>query len=281
MLIIFRRLHPKNIFIVLDKIDEEEPSFNLSRNESNRRVFWTLACVCLCLLMIHYLKYFSTFKTALSYLSSFLSEDKYFLQQKLQSYDVLRLASYIWWTLWHVIGYLVIPFVFIRFIMKTSFINMGWRFEDTKKHTTSYLLLLSPILFFIFIASFGKDFIDHYPFYTLAGRSWFDLITWEILYLTQFICLEFFFRGFMLNALRPAIGANAVWVMCVPYMMIHLPKLWPEAFGAIMFGLFLGILAIRSRSIWGGFFVHAGIAISMDATSLIKQGAIPNLILPW
>jgi membrane protease YdiL (CAAX protease family) len=102
-----------------------------------------------------------------------------------------------------------------------------------------------------------------------------DFLGWEFLYLTQFVCLEFFFRGFVLNALRPAIGANAVWVMCVPYLMIHFPKLWLEATGAILFGLFLGILALRSRSIWGGVFVHAGVAVTMDVAALIKKQALP------
>jgi len=90
--------------------------------------------------------------------------------------------------------------------------------------------------------SLGKDFVK---------------LAWGFLYLVQFVCLEFFFRGFMLNALRPALGANAVFVMCVPYTMIHFPKLWPEAAGAMAFGLFLGLLALRSRSIWGGVAVHA------------------------
>ena len=40
--------------------------------------------------------------------------------------------------------------------------------------------------------------------------------------------------------------------MIVPYLMIHFAKPWLEASGAILFGLLLGVLALRSRSIWGG-----------------------------
>jgi membrane protease YdiL (CAAX protease family) len=129
--------------------------------------------------------------------------------------------------------------------------------------------------------SLGEDFVAHYPFYSLAGRSWIDLVLWELLYLSQFVFLEFFFRGFMLNALRPAIGANAIWIMCVPYMMIHLPKLWLEASGAILFGLFLGILALRSRSIWGGVLVHAGVALSMDIAALWRKQNLPDTWWPF
>ncbi|SMF43954.1 hypothetical protein SAMN02745866_02812 [Alteromonadaceae bacterium Bs31] len=269
-------LDPRNIFVALDSIDQQAPSYTLNRHDTLRRIFWTLACVCVCLLMIHYLKYNTSFKAALVMLANWQGKQQHHYLLALQRSDYAQLLSYVWWTFWHVIGYVVIPFFVIRYKFKTSFASMGWQFNDTHKHCLGYVLLLSPILFFIFLVSFREDFLQHYPFYKQAGRSWFDFLVWEALYLTQFVCLEFFFRGFIINALRPAIGANAVWVMCVPYLMIHFPKLWLEASGAILFGLFLGILALRSRSIWGGFFVHAGVALGMDITSLIRQGSIPT-----
>jgi len=268
--------HPKHIFIALDKIDNEAPSHILGRKDSMRRVFWTLATVSVCLLLIHYLKNSYALVVMLRGISVLTGEDVNHLHLKLRTSDFAQLISYGWWTGWHIVGYLLIPYIVNKFLIKESFVDMGWRFNDTGKHWRAYIALISPILFFIFLVSFREDFLNHYPFYKLAHRSWFDFIAWEVLYLTQFICLEFFFRGFFLNALRPALGANAIWVMCVPYLMIHFPKLWPEATGAILFGLFLGILALQSRSIWGGFMVHAGIAITMDLASMFKQGKIPT-----
>ena len=43
----------------------------------------------------------------------------------------------------------------------------------------------------------------------------------------------------------------------------------------ILFGLFLGILALRSRSIWGGAAVHMTVALSMDMLSLMQRGRLP------
>ena len=80
---------------------------------------------------------------------------------------------------------------------------------------------------------------------------------------------------FSLASLRTK-GANAVFVMCVPYLMIHFAKPWPEATGAILFGLFLGILALRSRSIWGGAAVHMSVALSMDMLALMQRGHLPT-----
>ncbi len=275
------RLNPRLIFTSLDVIDAEPESYSLSRKDATRRVFWVLACVSSCLLLIHYMKYFSSMQATLALISSWQGESSSYWLNKLRDSGFLRLLSYAWWTGWHIVGYVIIPFIIIKKVIKTSFVDMGWRWNDTSKHWRGYALLLSPILIFIFLVSFRADFLQHYPFYKDAHRSWFDLITWEVLYLTQFVCLEFFFRGFFLNALRPAVGANAIWIMCVPYLMIHFPKLWMEATGAILFGLFLGLLALRSRSIWGGFLVHAGVAVTMDIASLLRQDKIPSVFWPF
>ena len=280
MINVIKVIHPRNILIALDQIDDEQPSYSLTRKQALRRVFSILACVSVCLLLIHYMKLSSSFRITLTLLSNLISQQDIYLENYLRSTKFFSLIGYAWWTLWHVIGYLVIPYFVIKYIMREPMLNMGWKLADTKKHWAGYVLLISPILFFIFLVSFRGDFLNHYPFYKMASRSWLDLIAWECLYLIQFLTLEFFFRGFILNGLRPALGANAIWIMCVPYLMIHLPKLWLEATGAILFGLFLGILAIKSRSIWGGFLVHAGIAITMDVTSLAKQGIFPTKFLP-
>jgi membrane protease YdiL (CAAX protease family) len=120
----------------------------------------------------------------------------------------------------------------------------------------------------VIIASLSDSFRETYPFYRMANRSHFDLWSWELLYVVQFISLEFFFRGFLLQALRRVMGANAIFVMMIPYCMIHYGKPAPETFGAIGAGLVLGTLAMRTRSIWGGVLIHCGVAITMDVLAL-------------
>ena len=68
--------------------------------------------------------------------------------------------------------------------------------------------------------------------------------------------------------LRRALGANAIFVMIVPYCMIHYGKPMPETLGAIGAGLILGTLAMRTRSIWGGVLIHVGVAMTMDVLAL-------------
>lgn len=275
------KLSPKQILVVLNEIDTAAPSYSASREESLRKVTIVMMTVGLCLLLIHYMKYSSTMMATLQMASSWLGEQPHYLKRQIQASGFAHLISYAWWTSWHIVGYLLIPAIIIKWLLKEKVVGFGWRWNETHQHWAGYALLITPILFFIFLVSFRDDFLNHYPFYKQAGRSWFDLISWEVLYLIQFITLEFFFRGFFVQALRPSMGANAIWVMCIPYLMIHFPKLWPEAFGALLFGLFLGILALRSRSIWGGFLVHAGIAITMDIASLVRQDKLPTVWWPF
>lgn len=278
---VLMHLHPRQVLQTLDEIDAAPQSYTMDRPQALRRIALTLACVSVCLLFLHYAKFSDNLLSLLELLAKAqqLDPQTYFYQ--LQNSGWIDLACYVWWTGCHLIAFILIPFAVIKWGMKESIANLGWQWNQVSEHWRGYLMLLSPILFFVFLVSQGQDFVNHYPFYRQAGRSWLDLLSWEFLYLCQFIFLEFFFRGFMLNALRPALGANAIWVMCVPYMMIHLPKLWLEATGAILFGLFLGILALRSRSIWGGVMVHAGVAVSMDIAALIKKQGLPTHFWPF
>ncbi len=274
-------VHPRRLFTVLDEIDRGAPSWTLSRPQALRRVFYTLALASVCLLALHYAKFASSFLLTLSWLAQLqgLAADTHV--RALQQSQWYHLLLYAWWTGCHLVIFVLMPWLMIRLVFRQRMQDFGWRWNDTHRHWRGYLLLLSPILVLIALVTvFREDFVDHYPFYRLAERSWLDLLAWELLYIGQFIFLEFFFRGFMVNALRPAVGANAVWIMVVPYMMIHLPKPWLEATGAILFGLFLGILALRSRSIWGGVAVHVGVAVCMDLASLWYTGRLPGQWLP-
>lgn len=275
------QLHPKHILTALDQIDSQAPSYSMPKPQALRRVFAVLACVSVCLLFIHYAKFSDNLQNILQWCASGQNLPANYYIEQLARAGVWELCSYVWWTSVQVIGYVLVPALLIRYGFKARVGDFGWQFNQTAQHWRGYLLLLSPILGFIYLVSLGKDFVNHYPFYSLASRSWFDLLAWEFLYLTQFVCLEFFFRGFFLNALRPAVGANAVWIMCVPYLMIHFPKLWLEATGAILFGLFLGILALRSRSIWGGVLVHAGVAVTMDITAILRKDSLPQMWWPF
>lgn len=179
-----------------------------------------------------------------------------------------ELRGYAWWSGWRVLGYVLVPMAVLACLPGQRIRDYHLSFRGTWRHLWIYAALFAAVLPAVVIASHAPAFRSTYPFYRLANRSIEDLVMWELLYAAQFLSLEFFFRGFILQGLRPAMGANALFVMLVPYCMIHYGKPFPETIGAIGAGLILGTLAMRTRSIWGGVLIHVGVATTMDVLAL-------------
>lgn len=179
-----------------------------------------------------------------------------------------ELQGFAWWSGWRVFGYVIIPIIAILCMPGQRLRDYHISLRGFASHFWIYLLMFALILPAVIEASTTQSFRHTYPFYRMANRSAFDLWTWEALYAAQFVSLEFFFRGFLLQGLRKAMGANAIFVMIVPYCMIHYGKPLPETLGAIGAGVILGTLAMRTRSIWGGVLIHIGVAVTMDVLAL-------------
>lgn len=219
-----------------------------------------------CLFLVHYAKYDYVF---ISILRWYLDKEAF---ARVISSEFFELSLHTWWSFVHLVGYGLIPLIFGMSYLKLSIKEMGLGWGATSRNAWQYGVLAAPIVLFAWFASTRADFQALYPFYSFAGRSAFDFLAWECLYIIQFIALEFFFRGFLLQGSHYALGRwPAIFVMVIPYLMIHFQKPWLEAFGALPFGLLLGWLALHSRSIWGGVFVHVCIAISMDVFALIRS----------
>ncbi len=228
-----------------------------SLGENSGRTSWVVLVVmlvtCASLTMQEYLGDRSTF-------------DEWFKEHRRHEY--FELWSFVWWSGWRVVGYVVLPVIVIVLMPGQRLRDYHLSFAGFWKKLWIYGAMFLAILPAVLLASRSGSFRHTYPFYRLANRSEFDLWAWEALYAIQFVSLEFFFRGFLLQGLRRAMGANAIFVMIVPYCMIHFQKPWLETSGAIFAGLILGTLAMRTRSIWGGVLIHIGVAVTMDVLAL-------------
>ena len=229
---------------------------------------WQLAAICITACVSLYLLQFVATERVFAY---------FFPPQSgaFDTYWVLRVKA--WWVAWALISYLALPALVMALTSgrRLRDCNLGWR--GFQQHYWIYVGLYALVFPVIWIVSLAPDFYNYYPMYAQAGRSWFDLLMWEGLYAGQFIALEFFFRGFLVGGLSRYIGIFAVPVSVMPYMMIHFSKPWPEAAGSVVAGLVLGTLAWKTKSIWGGVFVHCAVAISMDLLALSHKGQLPWL----
>jgi membrane protease YdiL (CAAX protease family) len=180
------------------------------------------------------------------------------------------------WVVVVVFGYVVLPSFVIRSVLHERVRDYGLRVSGVASHGGMYVTLYAIAAPFLVLASFGAAFQHRYPFYNLhpAEGLWPYLWAWWALYALQFVALEFFFRGFLVHGLAPRFGYAAVFVMIVPYNMIHYGKPMPEALAAIVGGIVLGTLSLKTRSIWWGAALHITIAATMDLCSLWHQGIL-------
>lgn len=192
---------------------------------------------------------------------------------KWSRYD--ELYGYGWWAVTRIGGYLM-PFVIWKVsFRKDSVLDLGLRTRGFFDHAWIYGLFLAVVLPAMLVVSKSPDFGAYYPFYKNASRSWPDFLVWEVMYFAQFFALECFFRGFFLGVLRKSFGSGAIFAMAVPYCMIHYGKPYLEAVGAIIAGIALGSLSMRTKSIYQGFLVHITVAALMDWLALRHRHCTP------
>lgn len=163
-----------------------------------------------------------------------------------------------------------------------------WYFTDRKREPLygfhakgvtlwPYLLLLLMMMPLLIAAGSQADFQQVYPRavklhlprtdpYWLAG-----ILSYETVYSLDYGVTEFFFRGFLILALGRFAGPKVILPMCAFYVAIHFDKPLGECISSFFGGLILGIIAWRSRSIYGGIIVHLGIALAMEVVGWLYQ----------
>ena len=182
----------------------------------------------------------------------------------------------VFWAVTRAIGFLLMPGLVILLVLRRPLVDYGLRVRGILPHGWWYLAMLVLIAPAVVIASFTAQFQATYPFYRVdpGERLWPNFWIWELLYASQFVGIEFFFRGFLLHGLKRRMGFAAIWVSVVPYTMIHFEKPFAECLGAIVAGLVLGTLSLKTGSMWWGAAIHTAVAWGMDLLSLGHQGRL-------
>jgi membrane protease YdiL (CAAX protease family) len=187
----------------------------------------------------------------------------------------LRLLEY--WVAISVVFYFVVPALVLRLILKKPLSDYGLNFSIERGFWRLLFRCIALMLPLVYLMSLTPGFAAKYPFLKIYDGSPYlssTLIIWELIYFLQFFGLEFFFRGFLLHSLKPSLGIYSIFVMMVPYCMIHWGKPMPETFAAIFAGIFLGWLSYRNGNIWMGLVLHCTVAFSMDTMALINKGSL-------
>lgn len=182
-----------------------------------------------------------------------------------------HLYALLWWAACTCTGYLVIPALWLKWRGR-ALRDHGLCWPRRSKHLWVYPALYAVMLGPLWWASGTPAFLHTYPFYPYAAVAPGLWLVFEASYAVQFLALEFFFRGFLVLGLRRHLGEAAILVSMVPYCMIHFQKPFPETLGAIVAGLVLGFLSLRTGTVVGGVALHWSVALTMDLLAIWRQG---------
>ncbi|HEY4112061.1 CPBP family intramembrane glutamic endopeptidase [Puia sp.] len=123
----------------------------------------------------------------------------------------------------------------------------------------------------IVLASTRPDFLVVYPrvknlafINGYAHPEWLWKGLYELSYGLDFLSIELFFRGLLVVALLRYVGQDAILPMAAFYCTIHFGKPLGECISSFFGGMILGVLAARTRTIFGGLIVHLGLAWLME-----------------
>jgi membrane protease YdiL (CAAX protease family) len=194
---------------------------------------------------------------------------------RLESLQGLKtLPALAWWATGTFACWFIAPALIVVFLFREPLSAYGFKLRGSFADGWVYLVMLAVMIPIVYFLSRTSEFQKTYPFLRPrpATLGW-DFWRWEALYALQFIAVEFFFRGFLVHGLKHRFGAYAIPVMVIPYCMIHFGKPLPETVAAIVAGLVLGFMSLRTSSIALGFAMHVSVALGMDVASMWRAGA--------
>jgi len=195
--------------------------------------------------------------------------------------DLRRFGRDLWWCWFVILAYTAAPALYCRVVLKARLRDLGLNPRGFLRHAPIYIGLFLLVLPLVVGVSGTEVFQAKYPLFRSGSGADTQLhrfLLWELSYGIQFVALEFFFRGVLLFGAVRVLGPWAIVAMVLPYMMIHFGKPGAEAVGAIFAGAALGLIALRTRSIYAGMVIHIGVAWSMDLLALWRKGKLGALL---
>ena len=158
--------------------------------------------------------------------------------------------------LWHhgasLLIFCILPMLVIRLGFKEKLADYGWTLGDwrfgLKATAITFLILPIPLYLSAQDPNHAGWYLNHFPFQLMKqGPMWVAL--WALTYLPHYIGWEFFFRGFLQFGIKKHYGvAAAILVPAILTVLMHIGKPEGESWGALIGGIYLGLLALRTRS---------------------------------
>lgn len=185
----------------------------------------------------------------------------------------------------------VIPCCIIKFWFKErlSDYGLGWSNNKIKLGLVALAVLFIVFIPFFYIGTSYAEMQAEYPMFgnTIAKGAWGEFVAYELVYFLFFITIEFIFRGYLLFGLYgikdikalegvkgikgPLVfGLYAILIQMLPYIAWHLPKPSVEYLGALVWGIVVAAIALKTRSIWPIIIVHWMLNVFIDTVLWLR-----------
>lgn len=183
------------------------------------------------------------------------------------------LIEYLYWFVGDFLVYFAIPLLLIIVIHKKPLKNYGMTLGEKRIGFPAVFLFLAVMLPILWFVSAQDSFTATYPHLYQAKISWRVFFIYETGMLLYMIGWEFLWRGYMLFGLYEKFGFYAILMQMIPFVILHNGKPALETFGAILGGIALGILALRTRSFIYCVLIHFGVMFGIDLLSTLRHRA--------
>lgn len=177
-----------------------------------------------------------------------------------------------------ILSFVLIFTPLLIFYWRHDNVDSGFYGLAIKSNVRPYFYLLLGVAPIIILSSLHESFTDYYPVYKanqaaeiLHWPEFVPVILFELFYGIDFLNVELLFRGFFVLGMAQILGKHAVIPMVTIYCFLHFGKPTGEAISSIFGGYILGIIALYTRSIWGGILIHIGVAWMMEAAAYVAK----------
>lgn len=205
--------------------------------------------------------------------SFYFTQRRFFRENLFEQFQEVSnpyLIEYLYWFVGDFFTFFILGILIIKFGLRDKLSDFGLQIGDVKIGLMISLIFLSVMIVLIWFVSATPDFALKYPHLSSAKSDWNTLLIYEAGMLLYMFAWEFIWRGFMLFGLEKKFGGYAVLMQMIPFVILHNGKPFLETFGAIFGGIALGILALRTRSIYYCVVTHIGVMFSIDLISTLR-----------
>lgn len=198
----------------------------------------------------------------------------------LRDNPLLNLYEYVYWFLGDFVVQFAFPLLLIVVVLKERPAEFGISTGDRSLGLRVAMLFWGILLPVLWITSSFDGFQLIYPHARIVRTDWSLFLVYELCFILYMIGWEFVWRGYLLFGLRERFGDAAVLVQMLPFVLLHFGKPVLETTGAVIGGLALGFLALRTGSFWYGAMTHILVMLTMDLLATLRFRAQNFSILP-